>query len=156
MFLLERMPPWHSNHLKRLVKTPKIHLCDTGVTCALLNLNADSLSANRPLLGHILETFALQELKRQASAHQQRHTFHHFRDRYGIEVDIVIQRGALATAGIEVKASGTVVHSDFKGLRKLQEALGEKFAGGVLLYTGDRIMPFGDKLNAVPLEFLWA
>ncbi len=156
MFLLERIPPWHNNHLKRLVKTSKIHLCDTGIICALLNLNAVSLSANRPLFGHILETFVLQELKRQASAHQQRHTFHHFRDRYGVEVDIVIQRSALAAAGVEVKASGTVVNSDFKGLRKLEEALGEKFAGGVLLYTGDRVMPFGDKLYALPLQFLWA
>ena len=155
MFLLERIPPWHSNHLKRLVKTPKMHLCDTGVICALLNLNASSLSAKRPLFGQILETFVLQELKRQASAHQQRHTFHHFRDRYGIEVDIVIQRGALAVAGIEVKASSTVVNSNFKGLRKLQEALGETFAGGVLLYTGDRVMAFGDKRYAVPLESLW-
>ena len=155
MFLLERIQPWHSNHLKRLVKTPKVHLCDTGVICALLNLNAESLSANRPLFGHILESFVLQELKRQASAHQQSHTFHHFRDRYGIEVDIIIQRGALAAAGVEVKASGTVVNADFKGLRKLQEALGKKFAGGVLLYTGDRIMPFGDKLHAVPLGFMW-
>ena len=80
---------------------------------------------------------------------------HHFRDRYGLEVDIVIQRSPLATAGVEVKASGTVVNADFKGLRKLQDALGEKFAGGALLYTGDRVMPFGDKLHAVPLGFLW-
>lgn len=155
MFLLERIPAWHSNHLKRLVKTPKIHLCDTGVICALLNLNAASLSENRSLFGHILETFVLQELKRQASAHHQRHTFHHFRDRYGSEVDIVIQRGALAVAGVEVKASGTVVNSDFKGLRKLQEAAGRKFAGGLLLYNGDRVSSFGDKLYAVPLQFLW-
>ncbi len=155
MFLLERLSPWHNNHLKRLVKTPKLHLADTGVICALLGLNAEALSADRSLLGHILETFALQELKRQASAHPQRHSFHHFRDRYGLEVDIVIQRSALAAAGIEVKASGTVVNADFKGLRKLQEALGEKFAGGALLYTGDRVIPFGDKLHAVPLAFLW-
>ena len=155
MFLLERLSPWYNNHLKRLVKTPKLHLSDTGVICALLGLNAEALHADRPLLGHILETFALQELKRQASAHPQRHDFHHFRDRYGLEVDIVIQRGALVAAGVEVKASATVVNADFKGLRKLQEALGEKFAGGALLYTGDRIIPFGDKLHAVPLAFLW-
>ncbi len=155
MFLLEKIPAWHDNRAKRLVKTPKIHLCDTGIICALLNLDRPALLENRTLFGHILETFVLQELKRQADANTQRHTFHHFRDKEGMKVDIVIQRGATALAGVEVKASGTVTNSDFKGLRKLKDATGKRFAGGVLLYNGDSTLAFGENLYAVPLRFLW-
>ena len=157
MFLLEKVPAWHSNHTKRLVKTPKIHLGDTGIACALLNLNKAALTENRALFGHVLETFVLQELKRQASAHTQRHTFYHFRnrDRNRAEVDIVIQRGATALAGVEVKASGTVKNSDFNGLRKLKEVAGKRFAGGVLLYNGDSTLSFGENLYALPLKVLW-
>ena len=157
MFLLEKVPAWHSNYAKQLVKTSKIHLGDTGIACALLNLNKAALTENRALFGHVLETFVLQELKRQASAHAQRHTFYHFRnrDRNRAEVDIVIQRGATALAGVEVKASSTVTNSDFNGLRKLKEAAGKRFAGGVLLYNGDSTLSFGKNLYALPLKILW-
>ena len=157
MFLLERIPAWHGNYKKRITKTSKIHLKDTGVICALLNFNKDALLDNREILGHLLETFVLQELQRQASAHIQRHAFYHFRDRdrSRAEVDIVIERGATALAGVEVKASGTITNSDFKGLRKLKEITGKRFKGGVLLYTGDSTLNFGENLYALPVRTLW-
>ena len=155
LFLLEILPAWHGNYTKRLVKTPKLHIGDTGIVCALLNLNSSELAKNQTLYGHILETFVFQELKRQASGHIRLHTFHHFRDQHGVEVDIVIQRGVTALAGVEVKASATVRPSDFKGLRKLQDATGKRFAGGVLLYNGDNTLRFGKDLYALPLRTLW-
>ena len=155
MFLLERTPAWHGNYAKRLVKTPKIHIGDTGIACALLNWNRAILSENRSLFGHILETFVLQELRRQASAHMQRHSFYHFRDRAGVEVDIVIQRGVTDLACVEVKASGTVTSADFNGLRALKSAAGARFAGGALLYCGDSVLSFGENLYALPVKLLW-
>ncbi len=155
LFLLEILPAWHSNYTKRLVKAPKLHIGDTGIVCALLNLNSSELAKNHVLHGHILETFVFQELKRQASGHIRPHTFHHFRDRDGVEVDIVIERGVTALAGVEVKASATVKTSDFKGLRKLQDATGKRFAGGVLLYNGNNTLSFGKNLYALPLRKLW-
>ena len=65
VFLLERLQPWHSNRLSRLVKAPKLHVGDTGVACALLGLDAKALQADREALGPLLETFVLQELKRR-------------------------------------------------------------------------------------------
>ena len=64
MFLLERIPPWHSNRLSRLIKTPKLHLGDTGVACALLGMDTHALARDRPTLGQLIETFVLQELRR--------------------------------------------------------------------------------------------
>ena len=155
VFLLEELPPWHRNRLSRLVKTPKLHVGDTGLACALLGVDAAALNADRTLLGQLLETFVFQELRRQASWYADPLSFFHFRDKDGVEVDIVIERGARGVAGVEVKASATVRESDFRGLRKLKAAAGRGFAGGVVLYDGETTASFGDGLFAVPVRALW-
>ena len=155
IFLLDRLPPWHSNRASRLVKSPKLHLGDTGLACALLGVDASALAKNRELLGQLLETFVLQELRRQASWWNAPSAFHHYRDKDKVEVDIVIERGALAVAGVEVKAGATVRDSDFRGLRKLAKASGSRFAGGAVLYDGEACVGFGDGLYAVPIRLLW-
>jgi predicted AAA+ superfamily ATPase len=155
VFLLELLPPWHSNRLSRLVKTPKLHVGDTGLACALLGADAAALRTDRPLLGQLLETFVLLELRRQAGWHEQPHSFFHYRDRDGAEVDVVIERGAHQVAGVEVKAAATVTAADFRGLRKLKDAAGKRFAGGVVVYDGETSARFGEQLHAVPLRALW-
>ena len=155
VFLLEQLPPWYSNRLSRLVKTPKLHLGDTGLACALLGANAATLKADRNLLGQLVETFVFQEIRRQASWHEDPLSFFHFRDRDGVEVDLVVERGAHSVAGIEVKAAATVTAADFRGLRKLKEASGRRFVGGVVLYDGEMSAGFGDSLYAVPIRALW-
>lgn len=92
----------------------------------------DALKSDRSLLGQLLETFVFQELRRQASWHEDRYSFFHFRDRDQVEVDIVIERGMQAVSGVEVKAAATVTAADFRGLRKLRNATGARFAGGVI------------------------
>ena len=155
VFLLEELPPWHNNRLSRLVKTPKLHLGDTGLACALLGVDAAALWANRALLGQLLETFILQELRRQASWRDDPVAFYHFRDKDGVEVDIVMEGSGQHVAGIEVKAAATVTAADFRGLRKLQESAMGRFGGGVVLYDGEVTAPFGDGLFAVPIRSLW-
>jgi len=155
VFLLEELPPWHSNRLSRLIKTPKLHLGDTGLACALLGIDAAALIADRILLGQLLETFVFQELRRQASWEDQPIVFHHFRDRDDAEVDIVLERGGQEVAGIEVKAAATVTAADFRGMRKLKEAAGKRFKAGVVLYDGEATAPFGEGLYAVPIRQLW-
>lgn len=155
VFLLETLPPWHNNRLSRLIKTPKLHLGDTGLACALLGIDAAALAADRTSMGHLLETFVFQELRRQASWHDDALAFFHYRDKDGVEVDIVIERGARQIAGIEIKASATVTVADFRGLRRLKEVSGKHFAGGVVLYDGETSASFGDGLHAVPIRALW-
>ena len=155
IFLLEHLPPWHSNRLGRLIKTPKLHLCDTGLAAALLGFDAASLWADRAAFGQLLETFVFQELRRQASWQAASVGFFHFRDKDGAEVDVILERGVKAVAGIEVKASATVTASDFRGIRKLKAATGTRFAAGVVLYDGENVVRFGDDLFAVPIRGLW-
>jgi len=155
IFLLDILPPWHSNRLSRLVKTPKVHVGDSGIACSLLGLDVEGLARDREILGHLLETFVFQELRRHASWHGEDLRFFHFRDRDKDEVDIVLERGAHGVAGVEVKAGATIRDEDFRGLRKLQRATGTRFTAGVVLYDGETRAPFGDRLFAVPIRTLW-
>ena len=119
-------------------------------------MDAAGLEADRQLLGQLLETFVFHELRRQAICRDDSMSFYHYRDRDRAEVDIVIERGTLEVAGVEVKASGAVTGTDFRGLRKLKDAVGtRRFKGGVVLYDGEVSVGFGDKLYAVPLRTLW-
>lgn len=154
LFLLEELPPWHSNRLSRLIKTPKLHLGDTGLACALLGADAATLWADRALYGQLLETFVYQELRRQASWQEEPVTFHHYRDKEAAEVDVVLESGG-QLSGVEIKASATVTAADFKGLRKLKDAVGNRFVAGVVLYDGSAVASFGDGLFAVPISMLW-
>lgn len=154
VYLLERLPIWHSNRLRRLIKTPKLHVGDTGLACALLGATEATLHSDRTLLGQLLETFVFQELRRQASWQPDPVQFFHYRDRDQVEVDIVMEQGG-RVAGVEVKAAATVTNSDFRGLRKLRDASRNRFAAGVVLYDGESSVGFGEGLYAVPIRMLW-
>lgn len=155
VFLIDELPPWHSNRMRRLVKTPKLHMGDTGIAAALLGLDAAGLHRDRGMLGQLLETFVYQELRREASGRDDDVRFHHLRDKDGYEVDVVLEHGGGRVAGVEVKAAATVTSSDFRGLRKLASAVGPRFAAGVVVYDGETTAGFGDKLYAVPIRSLW-
>lgn len=90
------------------------------------------------------------------NASDPRLTPHHFRDRDGREVDIVLGRDDGMIAGMEVKASATVKGGDFSGPWALAEACGDRFAFGVVLHVGADVVPFGDRLAAAPLSCLWS
>ena len=156
IFVVEELPPWHSNRLKRLVKTPKLHLTDSGLACALLGLTPTDLWEDRALLGQMLETFVFGELRRQASGSEEVTGFSHFRDKDGAEVDIVIEHSGSRVSGVEVKASSTVHPTDLRGMRRLREASGKRFACGIVLYDGEVTVGFGDGMFAVPLAELWS
>ena len=132
-----------------------MHLADTGLAAALLGTNAKALMADRTLLGQSLETFAFRELRRQASWQDTPIEFFHFRDKDGAETDIVMEQASGAVAGVEIKAAASVNPSDFRGLRKLQKAAGDRFVRGVVLYDGETGIPFGDGFHAVPISRLW-
>jgi len=155
LFLVEILQPWHNNRLNRLIKTPKLHLTDTGLAGALLGVTTESLKADRTPFGPLLETFVFQELRRQATWSDTRHNFYHYRDKDKLEVDIVIERAGGDIVGVEVKASSTVATSDFRGMKRLQEASGKRFVRGVLFYDGDITLSMGDNMHAVPYAALW-
>ncbi len=155
VFLVHRLPAWSPNLGKRLVKSAKLHLVDTGLACHVLGVDADRLRADRSLLGRILESFVVGELRKQLSWAAPGTALQHFRTASGSEVDVVLERPDGSVAGVEVKARATVGPADFAALAGLRDQLGRKFIAGVVLHTGDQLLPAGDKLWLAPLPALW-
>ncbi len=155
IFVLDRLPAWHTNRIKRIARTPKLHVGDSGMAAALGDRDAVQLEADRPYFGRLLETFVFQELRRQASWHEHRTGFSHYRDAQQYEVDIVLERGSHLVAGVEVKAAASVNPRDFVGLHRLHAAAGEAFVCGVILYDGELGYRVGENLWALPIRTLW-
>ncbi len=156
IFLVVRLPAWSAHIGKRQVKKPKLFLTDTGLMAHLLRVDFARLVADRNLLGPLLETFVVGELMRQASFSSLRPKLYHYRTHAGAEVDVVLESRAGDVVGVEVKAAAGVDAKDLRGLRALEASLGDRFAAGVVLYTGSETVPFGARLFAVPISGLWA
>lgn len=155
LFLVRRLPAWHPNEARRLVKAPKIHVVDSGVASALIGLSDGDWNTDRERFGHVFESFVLQQLIAQAGWTDPDLAFCHYRDKDHVEVDVVITRGR-SVWGVEVKAGATVTEADGRGLRRLAEAAGRNFKGGVLLHAGLSTLPMGDpRMLAVAAAELW-
>jgi predicted AAA+ superfamily ATPase len=155
LFLVQHVPPWFRNQLKRLVKTPKLHFLDSGLLAAILGSTAEQISKDRSVFGPLLETFAFSEVLKQTTWTDESYAIYHYRDKDQDEVDIVVEDEHGAMIGIEIKASATVKASDFKGIRKLRNICGDDLKLGVVLYDGTTNVPFGDRMFAAPISCLW-
>ncbi len=155
LFLVRRLPAWHRNSAKRLIKTPKIHVVDSGLAAMLNRLTTGEWSSHSSEFGGVLESFVVQQLVCQAGWGEDDLNFSHYRDKEKVEVDLVIERGRKVW-GVEVKRAATVNQHDAKGLVRLAAQAGSQFQGGILLYSGTSCLPVADKnCFAVPISRLW-
>lgn len=156
LYLLRRLPPWHRNVRKRLIKSPKIHLCDSGLASMLAGITESTWMEDRGKFGHLLESFVVQQLGILAGRMTSKTRLWHYRDKDKVEVDCVLTQGN-RTWGVEVKAAASIQPSDTNGLRRLAEQTDSDFQGGIVLYDGTSILPLDKKLNlyAVPISKLW-
>ncbi|WP_419837542.1 ATP-binding protein [Candidatus Poriferisodalis sp.] len=155
MFLIRRVHAWHRSDLKRLVKAPKLQFLDSGLLAALRGVDAAGIADDRRRLGPLLECFAYTELVKASALSSDMTTISHYRDKSGVEVDFVLERSPGVVVGIEVKSRATAHPRDFKGLRRLKDAVGDNFASGILLHDGDRIQQIAPDLYAMPVKMLW-
>jgi predicted AAA+ superfamily ATPase len=103
------------------------------------------------LCGHILENFVANEILKHISWSNSQPRMYHFRTHSGIEADIVLEDAQGRCIVIEVKRSATINESDFKGINYLQKLLKHKFYRGVVLYSGNKTIPFNKNIHAVPI-----
>lgn len=155
VFLLQRVPAWSANLGKRLVRSPKLFVLDSGLACHLQGV--DSAAWNEPATrrGALLENFVFGELDKQLGWSTTRASLHHYRSHSGDEVDFVLEDRKGRVVGVEVKASATLAASDAAPLKKLAGELRARFVRGVVLYTGDETIPFDRHIHALPLSALW-
>lgn len=155
LFLVRRLPAWHTNRATRLIKSPKVHLVDSGLAATLSGFRSDDAVAHRERFGHLLENFVVQQLMAQSGWTAPELEFSHYRDKDQVEVDLVISRGR-DVWGVEVKAAATVTPSDGAGLRRLADQCGKHFRGGALLHAGNATIKLAvENCLAVPLARLW-
>jgi predicted AAA+ superfamily ATPase len=156
LFLIWFLPAWSSNLSKRLVKSPKIHVCDSGLACHLCGADSERLADDPMLAGRLLESFVAGELLKQSGWTEHPVSLYHYRSQGGEEVDVVLEDRAGRVAAVEVKLAASVASHDIKGLVSLREALGDHFVRGLIVYTGRELIPMSDKIFAVPLGMMFA
>ena len=156
LFLIHRLPAWHSDRTSRLIKSPKLHLVDSGIQANLTGATEETILRDRSRLGPLLETFAVSEILKQASWEEGIAGLFHFRDKDQEEVDLIVEEEGGRIVGIEIKAAATVTPQDFRGLKRLELSAGQEMSLGLVLYDGDRVLPFGSRLFAAPLSSLWS
>ncbi|GAB7052321.1 ATP-binding protein [Catenuloplanes indicus] len=155
IFLIKQIPGWSRNLGRRATQSPKMVFVDSGIAAQQLAMDAHTLLRPGAPLGGLLEGFVLSELARQLTWSEQPVELSHYRDQDRVEVDAVLENRRGQVVGIEVKAASTVRADDFRGLRRLEERLGDDFVAGIVLYTGTSTLPFGPRLRAMPVGALW-
>jgi len=130
-------------------------LNDTCLIAALQGLDERRCRDEPVLLGPLVENFVVMELRKQLGWSGGQGQLFHFRTRTGHAVVIVVERPDGSVVGIEVKLTHSPGPRDFAGLKVLAEAAGKRFRRGILLYGGAHVLPFGERLAAVPLPCLW-
>jgi predicted AAA+ superfamily ATPase len=154
---LSRPPsrPWHVNLGSRQIKSPKLHIVDSGLLTYLIGANERRITDDGDVAGSLLESFVAMELLRQANWAQEPVQLFHYRDKQHREVDVILERHSGEIVDVEIKAGATPASRDFAGMRFLRDKLGARFKAGVVLHTGADTLPFGDRLAAVPVSGLW-
>lgn len=156
LFAVESLPAWTSNRLKRLVLTPKRHLVDPAIAGGVLRLDADAVLRDRDLLGRLLDTFVLAQLRAELPVTAARPRLYHVRQQQGrFEVDLLAELAGGGLVGIEVKATAAPGPAEARHLAGLRDRYPDTFVAGVVLHTGPRAYGLGDRLAAVPISALW-
>lgn len=137
-FITFRVPSFHANHRKRLVKMPKLHFHDTGLACWLLGIRTSEQLRSHPLRGSLFETWVVTEILKHRINQGERAGLFFYRDRDGAEADLLVEHADRLTL-VEVKASQTASSSLFDGVARVRGRLEDtgRPIDVVVAYGGD-------------------
>lgn len=156
LYLIDKLPPWTPNLTSREIGRPKVVVADSGLAANLQLVTAAGLAdLTSPSFGGLLEGFVAAELLRQSTWSTQQYRVCHYRDRNGLEVDLVIELTDNRYIAIEVKGSASWSGRHFAALKVLRERLGDRLVAGVVLGTAQAAYPFSERLIGLPVAALW-
>ena len=156
VYLLGRLRAWTPNLTTREVARPKVYITDSALALGLGGVRPQELEPLTSVaIGGYIEGFVAAELRKQQTWSETEFSLFHYRDRSGAEVDIVVELPDRRVIGIEVKSSSTPKGEHFRGLRALQERLGERFVAGVVLCMVSHGYQYATGLYALPVAALW-
>lgn len=147
LLLLRRLRPWSGNVGKRLVRTPKTYVRDSGLVHALLDIETWDGLQGHPVAGHSWEGFVIENLLVAAG---ERRTPYYFRTEDGAEIDLLFERGGVVEMAIEIKRSTAPAVS--KGFHLACNAVAPK--SRYVVHGGTDIWPISDDITAITLTEL--
>lgn len=157
LLIVESLPAWTTNRLKRLVRAPKRYLVEPSLMAGVLRVDVAAVMRDADLLGRLIDTFALAQLRAELPISTTRSRLYHLRDEHGRhEIDVVAELSGGRVVAIEIKATAAPTKADARHLVWLRDQLGDRFVGGVVLHTGPRVISFDAGITAVPIAGLWA
>lgn len=156
LLVVEEIPAWSSNRLKRLRRQPKRYIVDPSLFASILRLDEGGVMADGDLLGRMLETFVAAQLRAEVALPGSRERLFHLRTESGRnEIDLLAELGGGRVVGIEIKADAAPSAGDARHLAWLRDELGDRFVAGVVLHTGPRVFELGERITAAPISTLW-
>jgi len=139
-YLVHRLPAWHTNIRKQVVKAPKLHFFDTGLLCYLLGIREPGQLRLHPLRGAIFESWAVSEILKAHVHRGIEADLFHYRESRGLEIDLLVDRTGVYDA-LEIKSGETISADPFKNLREFSDRMSGMESGReprcYVLYGGD-------------------
>lgn len=156
LFVIEAMPAWTTNRLRRLSLAPKRYFVDPAIPSAVLQLDAGAVLRDGDLLGRLLDTFVAAQLRAECAAGKARPRLYHLREEHGRhEIDVLAEIGGRDILAFEVKADAAPRRDSAKHLIWLRDRLGDRFHAGLVFHTGPRSFQLDERIAAVPIAALW-
>jgi predicted AAA+ superfamily ATPase len=156
LLVLETLPAWSSNRLSRLAKAGRRYLVDPSLVTTALRLDETAVLRDGDLLGRVLDTFVVAQIRPEIELSATRPRLHHLRVRDGgHEVDLLADMPLGNVLAIEIKAAAAPKASDAKHLVWLRDRLGERFLAGAVLHTGPRPFVLSERIFALPVCTIW-
>jgi predicted AAA+ superfamily ATPase len=157
LFVIDAVPAWFDNRMKRLLKTPKRYLIDAGLAAAAISVDEAAVMRDAHLLGRLLDTFVTAQLRAELEVSTSRPRLHHLRTEGGRrEIDLLLELSGQRVIGIEIKAAAAVDHKDARHLEWLRDELGERFVHGLVLHAGPGAFELSRNITAAPIGTLWS
>ncbi|MGH9000919.1 MAG: DUF4143 domain-containing protein [Acidimicrobiia bacterium] len=156
LFVVEHLPAWATNRLSRLTVTPKRHLVDPALMGPLLGVDERAVRRDVDLLGRIIESFVVSQLRAELAVCRGAPRLFHLRQKNGRhEVDLLAEFPNGGVIAIEVKAHAAPDRGMAVHLLWLQEELGDRFLAGIVFHTGPRAFPLAEAIHALPICAIW-
>lgn len=155
MYLFDEVRPWSKSDYGRLGKRSKFFASDSALMSGILGWTGESVYTNDDRSGKLMETWVYQNLAALADLNIDYNIFH-YRDSLKREIDFIVERSDGAMLGIEVKSGSSLGAADFKHLKWFAKNLAKGEFTGIVLYSGEHALRFGEGFYAVPLAALGA
>ncbi|MPZ67943.1 MAG: DUF4143 domain-containing protein [Actinobacteria bacterium] len=157
LLITDAIPAWVSNRLKRLTKASKRYVVDPALMATALGLDASGVLREGDIMGRLLDTFVVAQLRPELELVRPNARLHHLRVEGGRrEVDLLIEIGGERVIAIEVKSGAAPNRSDARHLVWLRDELGDRFEAGIVFHTGPNVYGLDEKVVAAPICALWA